>query len=98
MRMSILPLNILKKYAAKLLQCVMVLIILVAVISIPWFIASATWDFLIMLMHQQPVLFILLLVPTLYLSFKLWLWLYELTGAFLMSVGSLVDKLEGGKK
>jgi hypothetical protein len=50
------------------------------------------------LMHQQPVLFVFLLVPTLYLSFKLWLWLYELTGAFLISVGSLVDKLEGGKK
>ena len=98
MHMNVLPLKILKRSAATLLKCAMLLMILVAVISIPWLIASATWDFLIVLMHQQSVLFILLLVPTLYLSFKLWLWLYELTGAFLMSVGSLVDKLEGGNK
>ena len=96
--MNVIRVRIMKRYAATLLKCAMLLMILVAVISIPWFLASATWDFLIVLMHQQPVLFILLLVPTLYLSFKLWLWLYELTGAFLMSVGSLVDKLEGGKK
>ncbi len=96
--MNVFRVKILKRYAATLLKCAMLLIILVAVISIPWLIASAMWDFLNVLMHQQPVLFVFLLVPTLYLSFKLWLWLYELTGAFLISVGSLVDKLEGGKK
>ena len=72
--------------------------ILVGVISIPWLIASGAWSFLSVLMHEQPLLFIFLLIPTLYFSFKLWLWLYEVLGAVLMFLGSFVDKLENGNR
>lgn len=92
--MNGLPLKILKRYAASSLKCVMVLLILVGVISVPWLIASEAWSFLGVLMHEHPVLFIVLLFPTLYLSLKLWQWLYELVGSAMMSVGTLVDKLE----
>ncbi len=96
--MNRLRLKILKRYAATSLKCVMVLMILVGVISIPWLIASEAWSFLNVLMHEHPVLFIVLLFPTLYLSLKLWQWLYELLGAVIMLMGSLIDKLEKSKK
>jgi len=96
--MNGLRLKILKRYAATSLKCVMVLMILVGVICIPLLIASEAWNFLNVLMNEHPVLFIVLLFPTLYLSLKLLQWLYELVGAAMMSVGSLVDKLEKDSK
>lgn len=96
--MNGLRLKILKRYAATSLKCVMLVMILVGVISIPWLIASEAWNFLNVLMHEHPVLFIVLLFPTLYLSFKLWQWLYGLVGAGMISLGSLVDKLEKDNK
>lgn len=92
--MNGLRLKILKRYAATSLKCVMVLMILVSVISIPWLIATEAWNFLSVLLHEHPLLFIVLLFPTLYLSLKIWQWLYKLVGSAMMSVGSLVDKLE----
>ena len=90
--------HILKSYAATSLKYVMLLTILIGVISIPWLIASEAWNFLYVLMHEHPVASIFLLIPTLYLSVKLWQWLYELLGAVIMLMGSLIDKLEKNKK
>ncbi len=90
--------HILKSYAATSLKCVMLLTILMGVIYIPWLIASEAWNFLYVLMHEHLVAFIFLLIPTLYLSVKLWQWLCELLGTAMMLIGSLIDKLEKNKK
>lgn len=76
----------------------MLLTLLAGVICIPWLIASEVWSFLNILINENQLIFLFILIPALYLSIKLWQWLYELLGIAMMFIGSLVDRLEAGDK
>lgn len=83
-----------RKAAAGFIKFVMVVLMLTAIIAIPYFVISETWSFLVSLYHDHIVWFVIVLFPVVYLAIQIWKWLYELLGAFMMEIGKVVDKLE----
>jgi len=96
--MTTLAIRTIKKATAALIKFAMAAGMLAGLIGIPYLIITTAWDLLARLFHQYPLWFVLSLIPIAYLAIKLWKWLYEILGATMMAVGSVVDKLERESK
>ena len=85
--------NIIKAALAGVIKLFMALCMLLA-LFIPYLIISTTWGWLVQLWHEHPVWCVLLVIPIIWLAFKVMKYALQTTGHLMMGVGSIVDKLE----
>ena len=83
-----------RKLASQLIQGLMCLLIIVAVLGIPYLVFKTAWSYLAPIYDEQPWIFALLVLPAIWLCIKVWKWLSEISGVVFLSIGRIVDKLE----
>jgi hypothetical protein len=86
--------KLLKAALAGLIKVFMAICMLLALFGIPYLIISTAWGWLVQLWHEHPVWCVLLVIPIVWLAYKVMKWALETTGHLMMGVGSIVDRLE----